>query len=184
MSSKFLVVLTVVLLLFPSCDEKKSDKTLKKFAINTLVCGIGQNENIATVESYTTFSFIKDGIRYETVNGETHFKVEPKNISADDNLQNIMAADTKKLVNGMTMYHYQYSGDVFLPIMDYKKIISKAIITNKQAEFLPKLIVNALNEYYKNNPGNHKGIIYLQSLDFHEEADKVVSFVAELLIAQ
>ena len=176
-------VLAAVALLFCSCVEnsKNNESGMKSLSANvsTRAIGVGVNEDLALMDSYSSYYALKLGVRYAYDNGKIKMNMDFANVP----IENLAGSKVSRPWNGFVLYEYPYSGALSVRSANVKKLSASYHLT-KPFSFLSKMLAKSLLRNYEGETGKKTGTLYFTSLDYRVNAGDSVDILAEIILAE
>lgn len=181
--------MTVLLLagavFFSSCVESKnSGSNIKRMSANvtTKVIGVGTSEDIAIMDSYSSYYALLDGVRYRIEDGKVKLKMNYSN-SGGVSIDSLTESKVTKPWNGFVIYDYPYSGSLTVTAPNVERITASIRLT-RPFSFLSKMLAKALLDHYAAVDRNVSGVLYPVSMGYTVENGESVLITADVLLAE
>lgn len=167
---------------FASCIENKaSESNLKSLSANisTRVIGVGVSEDIAVMDSYSSYYALKEGVRFSITDGKVKLKLDFENVPVDT----LAGSRVTRPWNGFVIYDYPYNGALSIRSANIKKL-SVSIRLTRPFSFLSRMLAKSLLENYAGDPEKKSGTVYITSMDYDVSEGQSVEVRSEILIAE
>lgn len=180
---KLILVSIAAVSILTSCGGGSVKPGVTEMAVKTVIVGIGPIENVATMESYTVFGAVTSGILFVYSNGNGSFKVDMDSVSEAFMLADSSDNSMRRLSNNTLACVYKYEGKVLIPSGVSSQVSTETTLTNKQSEFLPRLVMTALKKTFPDK-GLFSGRMFLKNLSYENLSGQRVLFKADWLIIE
>jgi hypothetical protein len=180
----FPVLVTAALFLFSCVENKTSETSLKKHYANvtTRVVGVGTSEDIAVMDSYSSYYALLQGVHYRIDGGKVKLKMDYSN-AGGVSIETLTESKVTRPWNGFVIYDYPYSGNLTVNSAKIEKTQASIRLT-RPFSFLSKMIAKAVLEHYTGDDGNYTGMVYITTMDYRVENNESVLIIADLILAE
>jgi hypothetical protein len=168
-----------------SCvEEKTTQPGVKKLTANvtTRVIGVGTSEDIAVMDSYSTYYALLQGVHYRIEDGKVKLKMDYSN-AGGVSIETLAASKVTKPWNGFVIYDYPYSGKMTVSTENIQRL-SASIRLTRPFSFLSKMLAKSLLDHYAGNDSNVSGTMYLTDMNYKVENGESVLISADVLLAE
>lgn len=165
-----------------SCIENKtSEASLKDLSANisTQAIGVGVSEDIALMDSYSSYYALKQGVHFIFADGKVKLNMDFANVPIDT----LNGSKVTRPWNGFVIYEYPYTGSLSIRSANIQKLSASVKLT-KPFSFLSRMLAKALLDHYANEKEKKTGTLYFTSMSYRINEGESAEIHAEILLAE